>query len=340
MVLADAGHGQAEERRLVAIDAHRQFGAAFLLLQSRVGNARRRVEQGLQVLRYLRRGLEIVAEDLDRQAAVAAAATHAAHHVLLAAGGPRPHDHTGNTGQLTAQLHRNLIVAALPLVLRRETHVDVGAAGVAAAESAATAAAAVGLRNQHRGFRHGLLDLFFETDRDRLGPLDARALRQLDVDGDFAFIGLRLELEADSSHQEHRDRKQREAGGKHRRPMLQRQVQHARVELVDLVQPAIDHPVEAGHRAGLAVDDVRRIEQALSRAPGTIVTATSSDIASENDTDRRELAEHDARARRSGTASARTPRCGSSVEARIADQTSSEPSIAAVIRSLPISRWR
>ena len=28
------------------------------------------------------------------------------------------------------------------------------------------------------------------------------------------------------------------------------------------------------------------------------------------------------------------------VEARIADQTSSEPSIAAVMRSLPISRWR
>jgi hypothetical protein len=80
-----AGHGQAEQCRLVAIDAHRELGTALLLLQAGVGDAGGGIEQRLEILRDLRRGRQVVAENLDRQPAVAAAAAHAAHHVLLAA---------------------------------------------------------------------------------------------------------------------------------------------------------------------------------------------------------------------------------------------------------------
>ena len=89
-------------------------------------------------------GLEVVAEDLDRQAAVAAAAAHAAHHVLLAAGRAGADDHAGNAGQLAAQLHGDLFVGALALVARHQADVDVAAVRRAAAEAAATTAA-VGL---------------------------------------------------------------------------------------------------------------------------------------------------------------------------------------------------
>ncbi len=75
------------------------------------------------------------------------------------------------------------------------------------------------------------------------------------------------------------------------------------------------------------------------QSTGTIVTATSSDIASENDTTAASWPNMmlETPVRNSiGTNTAMWV----SVEARIADHTSSEPSIAAVIRSLPISRWR
>ena len=101
----------------------------------------------------LLRRLEVVAEDLDRQPAVAAAAAHAAHHVLLAAGRTGAHDDAGDARQLAAQLHGDLIVGALALVARHQPDVDVAAVRRAAAEAAATAAA-VGLRDQHRRFRH------------------------------------------------------------------------------------------------------------------------------------------------------------------------------------------
>jgi hypothetical protein len=72
---------------------------------------------------------------------------------------------------------------------------------------------------------------------------------------------------------------------------------------------------------------------------GTIVTATNSDIASEKDTTAASWPNMmlDTPVRNSiGTNTA----IWVSVEARIALHTSSAPSIAAVIRSLPISRWR
>ena len=67
----------------------------------------------------------------------------------------------------------------------------------AAAEAAATATAAVGLAMISSRFRHQLLDALFEADEHGLGALDARTDRQLDVDADLAFVGLRLEFETD-----------------------------------------------------------------------------------------------------------------------------------------------
>ncbi len=86
--------------------------------------------------------LEVVAEDLDRQPAVAAAAAHAAHHVVLAAGRTGADDDAGNARQLAAQLHRDLLVGALALVARHQPDVDVAAVRGAAAEAAAATAAA------------------------------------------------------------------------------------------------------------------------------------------------------------------------------------------------------
>ena len=174
------------------------------------------------------------------------AARHAAH--LLAARRPRAHDDAGQARQLAAQRHGDLIARALALVLGHQAHVDVAAvAGAAAAEAAATAAAA-GRRDEHRRFGHELAGCAsFEPDQHRFGELDARADRQLRVDGDFAFVGRRLELEADARQQHERGDEQRRrrsrtrsAGGR------SDDVQQPRVGVVDAVQHAI---AERGRRA-------------------------------------------------------------------------------------------
>ena len=75
------------------------------------------------------------------------------------------------------------------------------------------------------------------------------------------------------------------------------------------------------------------------QSTGTIVTATNSDIASENITttescEKRMLDVPDRKSSGMNTAMC------VSVEARMADQTSSLASMAAVMRSLPMCRWR
>ena len=86
-----------------------------------------------------------------------------------------------------------------------------------------------------------------------------------------------------------------------------------------------------------AVSDGRSSHR--EQSTGTIVTATNSDIVSENITTNdscvKRMLEMPVR-KSSGT---NTAMCVS-VDARIADQTSSLPSMAAVIRSLPMWRWR
>ena len=70
-----------------------------------------------------------------------------------------------------------------------------------------------------------------------------------------------------------------------------------------------------------------------------MVTATNSDIASENMTTTESCVNRMLDVPDRNSSGTNTAMCVS-VEARIADQTSSLPSIAAVIRSLPMCRWR
>jgi len=84
---------------LVAIDADGQFRPALILLQARVGDARGRIEHGLEIHRDLVRGVQVVADDLNRQASVAVIA---ADHLLLAARGAGADDDAGNARQLAA----------------------------------------------------------------------------------------------------------------------------------------------------------------------------------------------------------------------------------------------
>ena len=78
----------------------------------------------------------------------------------------------------------------------------------------------------------------------------------------------------------------REAGREDGRPVLQRQVQHAGVELVEAVErPSI--AVEASHQRRAGVLPVAAASACREQSTGTMVTATSSDIASENNGSKR-----------------------------------------------------
>ena len=103
--VGDAGDGHAEDGRLVAIDANGDFRTALFAADPRVGDAGRRVEQRLHVLREALGHVEVVAADLDGEAAAIAlvAARHAAH--LLAAGRARANDDAGKAGQLAPERH-------------------------------------------------------------------------------------------------------------------------------------------------------------------------------------------------------------------------------------------
>ena len=75
MRVGDAGHRQAEQRRLRAIDLHRELRAAVVAADARVAHFRHPVHDALRVdLRERCALCEIVAADLERDAAVAAAA--------------------------------------------------------------------------------------------------------------------------------------------------------------------------------------------------------------------------------------------------------------------------
>ena len=75
------------------------------------------------------------------------------------------------------------------------------------------------------------------------------------------------------------------------------------------------------------------------QSTGTIVTATKSDIASENITTNESCPNRMLEKPERNSSGMNTAMCVS-VAVRIADQTSSLPSIAAVIRSLPMCRCR
>ena len=195
------------------------------------------------------------------------------------------------------------------------------------------AAAAVADQDVGSGtdFAHHLLD----PEDGRLGPLDARADRQFDVDRDFAFVGLRHQLEADVRQEDDREDEERRAGEQDRRPVIQRLVQEPPVAVVESVEAALAPGEEAARSRPCAGRPASAGSAASSRAPGTSVTATKSDIPSEKmtttDSCLNMMLETPVR-NSSGTNTPMWVR----VDARMADQTSSLPSIDACIRSLPM----
>ncbi len=173
-----------------------------------------------------------------------------------------------------------------------------------------------------------------------LGDLDAGADRQFGVDRDFAFVGRRLQLDADEPAEIERQHEEHDAGGEHRRPVRERDVQQLgrrrcrcrpatrslkryRAPSIPwrcvVVMRRIEEP-RAQHR-----DDRHRDEERHRQRE-------RHDGGQRAERDARHAGQEEHRARRRRCASASTPesptrplRCRRS---------------AAVIRSLPISRCR
>ena len=123
-----------------------------------------------------------------------------------------------------------------------------------------SATATVDLRDQHQGLRHVLADALLEANQHRFGVLQARADGQFSIDRDFSFIGRRLKLKTDSGEQQHSHREQHKPRREDGRPMGQRLVEHARVELIEAVERAVDRAIEPRHDAGAGVRLVRGVE--------------------------------------------------------------------------------
>ena len=147
-----AGHRQAEQGRLVAIDADGEFRPALVAADARVGDAGRRVQHRLDVLREALRVVEIVAADLERErgrrrcrrgCAASAGCRRTARARTMTPGMP---------ASCAAQRLRDLLAGARALVLRHQPDGDVAAVRSAAAEAAAAAAAAPA--DQHRRLGH------------------------------------------------------------------------------------------------------------------------------------------------------------------------------------------
>ena len=140
------GHGHAEQRRLVAIDAHGDLGPAFFPPHARVGDARRGVEQRLDVLG------EPLAKSSRSWPRISTASRPPPPPWpppppcrASCSGRRRARARTMTPGRPDSSrrsVHRDLLVAALALVLRDEAHVDVAAVRRAAAAEPAAAAAA------------------------------------------------------------------------------------------------------------------------------------------------------------------------------------------------------
>ena len=325
----------AEQRGLGPVDADRQLRPSFVAAEARIGDARRVVEQLLEALRQVLRLVEIFAANLEREpaAAVVAAAGEQAVQVLIAARRVRADDDAGNARKLAAQILRNLFARARPLVLRLQQDVDVAAAHRAAA-AAGNCRRRPALTMIVGRFGHQLVDRLLDPPQHRVGDLDARALRQLHVHVDLALVGLRRELG--------RQRREDQRGGDDRGrgdadddgAVLQRLVQQPAVAVVHAARaPARCRrtPCRTGPSAGrIGGGSFSSFEQST----GTSVTATNSDMASEKQTTTdswRNMTLETPVRKSSGTKTAMCVR----IEARIADHTSSLPSIEAVTRSLP-----
>ena len=85
------------------------------------------------------------------------------------------------------------------------------------------------------GLGHVLLDHLLEPQHRLFGPLDAGADRQLGVDVDLAFVGLRQQLGREQRIDQHGRDHRRQRADDHRRPMREREVQR----LADSARPRL-----------------------------------------------------------------------------------------------------
>jgi hypothetical protein len=97
----DLRDAEAEQGRLLRVDAHGQLGPAFFAPDLHVGHARRVLHHLARVERHASRVGQIEAADLQGQAAVAAAAEHAVDDEV-AARRPCAHDHARQPRELPA----------------------------------------------------------------------------------------------------------------------------------------------------------------------------------------------------------------------------------------------
>ena len=270
IVLATVVALTPNKRGLGPIDTHRQLGAAVVAAEAGVGNARHRVEQVLGGLGDALRLHDVLAADFERQPAAAAEAAAAAAreeaiHLVVAARRVRPDDHARDPGELAAQIERNLLARAGPLVLRREDQLDVAAVAAAAAAARvrrSEAAAARARVHDHVGrFGHELPDHLLDPVEHRRRHLDARAAGQLHVHLHLALVGLRRELGRQLRIDQHRRHDRRGAQADHGRPVRERQVENLLVAVVHPFEHALAHPVELRADAAALIRGRREHQQ-------------------------------------------------------------------------------
>ena len=144
IVFATLRHGQAEQRGLRAIDAHRELRPAFVAADARVGDPGRRCRSGPSPPgRPAASRSRSLAADFERRAGRRRCCRpREPVDLVVAADGVRADDHARDAGQLPPQLHRDLFARSLPLVLRRQQQLHVAAVDAAAAGPEPPAAAA------------------------------------------------------------------------------------------------------------------------------------------------------------------------------------------------------
>jgi hypothetical protein len=255
----DSRNAEAQQRGLGAVHLDLDLGAPIVLAEARVGDARRGLHHPEGVLGDPAGILEVVAANLERQPAVAAAAEHPVH-LEVATGRIGAGDDARQARELAAEVLRDLLVRALALIARNQPQVERAAMRLRAAERPEAAAADV--RDEQLRFRHRAADHLLETQHHRLGALDARADRQLGGDVHLSFVGLRHQLGTDHRQHDHGGDEHRGGDSHHRGPVHERQANEARVALIHCREEALAGMVEGAEDAALARRFLRQVQHA------------------------------------------------------------------------------
>ena len=277
IVVATPDTVRPEQGGLGPIHADGQLRPAFFAADLRIGDAGRVLEQFDDVRRRCggtRRGLR---RGFRPRAGCPAAAAQRARQLLVAARGARRDRRAGNADEHSPQVGRDLIVRARALVARRQLDRDVDA------RRRAAHAAGAGRTDQVGRFRHVAADQFLEALRDLLAALDARAAGEPRRHGDFALVGLRHELGGNRGQDDERDGGQRRRQADHRQALAERAVEQRAIARCRCPSSARSLDREEPARRGRARSSTGTgIFSRREQSTGTTVTATNSDIESEN----------------------------------------------------------